>query len=64
MKINDMSQLLKSIQDLEAIVKIIIDCENDNPEPLAHAYNKLTAYEDIKEIVSDYIFNTKEKAND
>ena len=54
MNIHDMSELLKTIQDFEAIVKIVIECENDNPEPLAHAYNKLDAYEKIKEIVIEY----------
>ena len=54
MNINDMSQLLKTIQDFEAIVKIVIDCENDNPEPLAKSFNKLDAYEKIKEIVIEY----------
>ena len=54
MNIHDMSELLKTIQDFEAIVKIVIDCENDNPESLAKSFNRLDAYEKIKEIVIEY----------
>ena len=54
MNIHDMSELLKTVLDFEAIVKIVIECENDNPEPLAKSFNKLDAYEKIKEIVIEY----------